>query len=352
MNRRCALDNCLPIFALFASAHVGFAQGNKTEPYIPPSALAAPVAAQQNADPRPYATPNPTEPPSDYVLGPFDQINVVVNEFEDQFSDKMFRLDGKGDVTLPLAGRLHAGGLTISALEEEIKKRLSPILKHPDVAVNITDFSSERVSVLGAVTTPGVHPLTGKNTLFDVLSLSQGLSDAAGTTVKITRETRWGPIPLPGAAVDPGGQVSTATVRVKEIARAGPSNIAILPGDLIFVPRADLVYAVGSVAKPGGFPIGENETLSALQVVSLAQGLEKTAAPEKARILRAVPGNSSRIEIQVNIKQLMAGKTPDIPLRADDILFIPNSGAKSAGFRTVDAIVNATSALVIYGSRF
>src|SRR5580704_4886722 len=105
MNRRCALDNCLPIFALFASAHVGFAQGNKTEPYIPPSALAAPVAAQQNADPRPYATPNPTEPPSDYVLGPFDQINVVVNEFEDQFSDKMFRLDGKGDVTLPLAGR-------------------------------------------------------------------------------------------------------------------------------------------------------------------------------------------------------------------------------------------------------
>jgi polysaccharide export outer membrane protein len=139
---------------------------------------------------------------------------------------------------------------------------------------------------------------------------------------------------------------------MKDIQRAGPENITVMPGDAIFVPRADLVYVVGSVVEPGGFPIGENEKLSALQVVSLAKGLVKTAAADKAKILRVVPGNPSRIEIPVNIKLLMAGRTTDIPLKPDDILFVPNSGAKSAGYRTMDAIVSATSALIIYGSKF
>ena len=125
-----------------------------------------------------------------------------------------------------------------------------------------------------------------------------------------------------------------------------------MPGDTIFVPKADLVYVVGDVIRPGGFPIGEKETISALQVVSLAGGLVKTAAGNKAKILRSIPGSPSRTEIPVNIKQLMAGKTTDIPLQPDDILFVPNSDAKSVGFRTIDTIVSATAGLAIYASRF
>lgn len=303
------------------------------------------VSAQQPV------TPPPVARPADYVLGPFDQITVIVGELKDDFDDKTFRVDGNGDVSLPLAGRIRAGGLTTTALADEIKKRLSPILKNPDVVVNITEFASQSVSVLGAVTTPGVQKLAGQKTLFDLLSGAEGLTETSGTTIKITREARWGVIPLPGATVDPVTGVSTATVRVKEVAQAGPANIVIMPGDAVFVPRADMIFAVGSVTKPGGFPIGEKETLSALQVVSLAQGLEKNAAADKAKILRLEPGSTSRVEIAVNIKKLMAGKTPDIPLKADDILFIPNSGAKSAANRTVDAIVNAASGLAVLGSR-
>jgi polysaccharide export outer membrane protein len=297
---------------------------------------------------------SPQDPPStpDYILGPFDQIAVAVGEFQDQFSDKTFRIDGQGDVSLPLVGRIHAAGLTLHALEDSIKARLSPILKHPDVVVNITEFTSQSVSVLGAVKIPGVHKLIGKNNLFDALSLSGGLAENAGTTVKITREARWGPIPWPNATVDPTSKVSTAIVHVKEIAQSGADSFTIMPGDTIFVPKADLVYAVGDVTKPGGFPIGENETLSALQVVSLAGGLVKTAASDKAKILRAVPGSTSRTEIAVDLKKLMAGKTTDIPLKPEDILFIPNSDAKSVGFRTVDAIVNAATGLAVFGTKF
>ena len=288
----------------------------------------------------------------DYVLGPFDQITVMVGQFQDQFSDKTFRIDGQGDVSLPLVGRIHAAGLTLHGFEDWIKDHLGPILKHPDVVVNISEFASQSVSVLGAVKNPGVEKIVGSNNLFNVLSLAGGLSDSAGTTVKITRESRWGVIPGNNTVVDSSGKFSTAVLHMKEISQSGADSLIVMPGDTIFVPKADLVYAVGDLTKPGGFPIGENETLSALQVVSLAGGLVKTAAGDKAKILRAIPGSSSRTEIPVNIKKLMAGKTQDIPLQADDILFIPNSDAKSVGFRTVDAIVNAATGLAIYGTRF
>src|ERR1019366_7224048 len=114
--------------------------------------------------------------------------------------------------------------------------------------------------------------------------------------------------------------------------QASTGNIVIRPGDTIFVPKAEVVYVVGSVRTPGGFPIGENESLSALQVVALAQGLINTAATDRAKILRIVPGTVNRTEIPINLKLLMAGKAPDTSLQPGDILFVPNSGAKTAEY--------------------
>jgi polysaccharide export outer membrane protein len=173
----------------------------------------------------------------------------------------------------------------------------------------------------------------------------------AGYLVKITRSLNNGPLPLPDAVSDTVTQTSVASVRLKDLINATNQqvNIAILPGDTISVPKADVVYAVGCVNKPGGFALNEHESLSALQVVSLAEGLMKTAATEKAKILRAIPGSSERSEIPVNLKLLMAGKGADVPLLPDDILFIPNSSAKSVAFRSVDAIVGLASGMAIYG---
>jgi polysaccharide export outer membrane protein len=151
--------------------------------------------------------------------------------------------------------------------------------------------------------------------------------------------------------MDSTGRYSTASVKVKSIMNAtNPvENITIMPNDVISVPKGDLVYAVGSINRPGGFLLGENETLTTLQVVSLAEGVSKTAASDKAKILRSVPGSTNREEIAVNIKQLMAGKASDIPLRANDILFIPNSGAKSASYRTLEAVIQTATGLAVYG---
>jgi polysaccharide export outer membrane protein len=207
------------------------------------------------------------------------------------------------------------------------------------------------VSVLGAVNSPGIKQLQGQKTLFEVLSLAGGLRRDAGNNVTITRNLEWGRIPLPGAKTDPSGKYSVASISAKSITTASNpgQNIVIMPGDTVAVTSAEVVYAVGSVNKPGGFLLGERESISALQVVSLAEGLTRIAAGDRAKILRAVPGSPNRAEIAVNLKELMAGTGSDVKLQADDILFIPNSKTKGASMRALDAVVQVATGVAIYG---
>jgi polysaccharide biosynthesis/export protein len=294
-------------------------------------------------------TPQVAGPGSDYVLGAGDQISMIVTDLDD-FTDKSFRVDMSGDVTLPYAGRIHAAGLTAPGLESEARIRLAGVLKDPKVVVSITAYGSQPVSILGSVNTPGIRQIEGGKSLFEVLSLAGGLRPDAGYLIRVTRDAKWGPIPVPGVESDTENHTFTASVRVKDLlnARNSAANIRVFPGDTISIPRAEIVYAIGSIVKPGGFPLDEHETLSALQVISLAQGLQKTAASNKAKILREIDGSSNRSEIPVNLKLLMAGKGNDIQLQAGDILFIPNDNAKSAGYRTLDAITGAAGAALIY----
>jgi polysaccharide export outer membrane protein len=286
-----------------------------------------------------------------YILGSGDQLTVFVADLPDEFADRTFRIDASGDVSLPVIGHLHAAGLTTNQLEQSADTSLVHVLKNPQVSISIAGFGSKLVSVLGAVNSPGVRTIEGPKPLFEMLSLSGGLRPDAGYYVKVSRNLTSGKIPLPDATIDPTGRTSAVTIKLKNILNAtdAAENIMILPGDTISVPKAEIVYAVGSVVKPGGFPLNEHETLSALQVVSLAEGLQKTAAMDKAKILRSVAGSTERTEIAVNLKQLMAGKGSDVSLQPDDILFVPNSAAKSAGIRTIDAVVNMATGMAVYG---
>ncbi len=282
--------------------------------------------------------------PQDYELGADDQIALLVPD-ADELNSKAFRIGATGDLDLPLIGRVHAAGLTAQQLEVQLTCRLKKFLQHPEIVVAITEFRSQPVSVLGAVKLPGVHQLQGRKNLYEVLSLAGGLREDAGSTVKITRKLRWGRIPLATAKDHESGQFSVASVNVKSVLDASrpEDNIAIKPEDVISVPKADFVYVVGSVHRPGGFTIGENTSLSALQALSLAEGLETAAAPARARILRATTAKAAFSETPIDLKKLLAGKCPDVQLGANDILFVPNSLGKSAGLRALETAIGMGS---------
>jgi polysaccharide biosynthesis/export protein len=291
--------------------------------------------------------------PTNYILGPDDQITIQAPDVE-EITKQPVRIDMRGNINLPMVGRLQAAGLTADALEEQIKLRLKKYLQEPDVTVAITEFRSQPISIIGAVQTPGVHQLQGRKTLFEVLSTAGGLRADAGYRIRITRRLEWGRIPLPDAVDDPTGQFSIASVNVKSIMDAtNPAeNIAVKPEDVISVPKADIIYVMGAVKKSGGFVLGDSETLSTLQVLALAEGFERFADTQHARIMRPVPGNAKRTEVPVDLKKLIAGKTPDVQLKADDILFIPTSAKKAAAVRGVETALgvgtSVSTGLIIY----
>jgi polysaccharide export outer membrane protein len=114
---------------------------------------------------------------------------------------------------------------------------------------------------------------------------------------------------------------------------------------VISVPRAEMIYVVGQVLKAGGFILQERKDLSLLQALALAGGLDKNSAPKKAKILRPAP-DGNRMEIAVNLPQVIAGKAPDLRLQPDDILFVPASNSKKVLSRVADVSTLASTALI------
>ena len=286
---------------------------------------------------------------STYVLGPDDSIVIHALEAE-EINDKPIRIDMSGNIRLPLAGRIHAAGLTIEQFENEIAERLTPYIKQPQVSVSVTEFRSQPVSIIGSVVSPGIHQLQGKKTLIEMISLAGGVKDEAGPTIKITRQLKWGRIPLPNAVDDPSGQVSTAEVSVKDIieSRNPLENIAIRPDDVITVPRAQMVYLIGEVNKPGGYVLRERQSVSVLQALSVAGGMSRNAGAKNAKILRLVAGNQEREEIPIDLKKVLAGHGNDISLLPDDILFVPNNISKNIAVRSLEAMLTVGTGLAVY----
>jgi polysaccharide biosynthesis/export protein len=278
--------------------------------------------------------------PAGYVLGPGDQISIHVVNFE-EINDKPISIDLSGSIHLPMVGQIPVSGLTIEQVASQVAKRLETYVKHPDVSVSVTEFRSQPVSIIGAVKNPGVQQVQGQKTLLEMLSAAGGLdSTTAGSTVKITRRLEWGPIPLPSAVNDPTQKFSVAQVSVKSLVEAKnpEENILVKPYDVISVPRGETVYVIGEVLKAGGYLLNDNEQVTVLQALSMAGGCDRMAQPQHARILRRVPG-ASRTEIPVDLRKILDGKTEDVRLQAEDILFVPNSIPKRAAIRALEAAI-------------
>ena len=318
-------------------------------------ALSIAVVASAAAQDSSAAAPGPTSvagpevgAAASYVLGPDDVIAIKALD-ADEVNSPSVRVDQTGFISLPMLGRVMAGGLTAERLEKELTTRLKTYLRAPVVAVSVVEYRSQPVSVMGSVGQPGVHQLEGHKTLVEMLAKAGGTRPEAGNSIMIARRAEWGPIPLPSAVKDPSGDFTVAQVSLRSIMQAtNPvENILIRPNDVITVPRADLVYVIGEVKKSGAFVLSERSTVSGLQALAMADGLTATAATKRALIIRH-PAGAKRIEIPANLKEILAGRSPDVQLQADDILFVPTNVAKRAFTNAVSTAIQAAMSATVY----
>ena len=303
----------------------------------------------------------------DYRIGPQDLLEISV--FQAPELSPTVRVSGSGEISLPLLGAVQAAGLTPKALEfvlEELLRR--SYMKDPHVSVFVREMQSHSVSVFGAVKKPGVFQIGTPKTLVEVLSMAEGLAEDAGDTVVVMRGAG-----LPGAAQsspdDPPVESkpqspaasdspvarektdgSTVETDLKNLLESGDPryNVTVYPGDVVKVTRAGVVYVEGEVKKPGGFMLKTNENISLLQAVALAEGLTRTAAKSRARIMRTDEATGSRTEIPINLDKILSGGLADPVLHPKDIVFIPNSATKSALYGSTQGIVAVVGGAAVY----
>lgn len=282
-------------------------------------------------------------------LGPGDELRIAVADVDD-IPDRPIRIDPAGAIDLPLVGTLAAAGLTPEELRHALQLRFAKYVSNPQVTVNVTAYESRPVSVFGAVARPGVYQMNNQKHLADVLSLAGGASPEAGSTVVVTRQNTRGSLSAAGLTPEVSSTTSTLRIPLEELTSATrpDRNIVIEPEDVVTLPKADVIYVLGNVHKAGGFSLANHPSLTVIEAVTLAEGFSSNAAASHARILRRVEANVPPKEIKVDADRILAGKDPDQPLLANDILFIPNSALKAASKRAIEAAIGVTTAAVIY----
>ena len=263
-------------------------------------------------------------------LGSGDLLEVSVYNVPDLASK--VRVSNSGDIYLPLIDYVHVDGLTQEEAQTLIEKRYEDggFVRNPHVTIFVDDAASQGVTVIGEVNKPGIYPDVADHKLYELISEAGGFTQAASRKISIFRQNRPDPI-----------RVNLP----RNLAEDTSGNVEINPGDTITVPRAPVVYVVGDVGHPSGFLV-DNGTLSVLQALALAGGVNRTAKLGAARIIRKGP--SGMAEIKLEVKKMLEAKSPDQMLQADDILFVPVSGARVAAGRTFEAAMSAATGVTIY----
>jgi polysaccharide export outer membrane protein len=284
-------------------------------------------------------------PDSDVTISPDDVLDIYVLDVPEL--SRQYRVSPSGTVLLPLLDQpLTAAGIKVTTFAELMAQELRNrgLISNPHITVSITSSRLKAVAVTGAVKNPQIYPVFGRTTLLDILSQVQGLADDASSVAVISR----GEVGLHAT----NSAQPVETVDLKKLLETGNPdyNVDIYPGDRVTVPRAGIVYVAGAVVKPGGFPIrSTGEGMTVLQAIALAEDTKSTAVRSKAAIIRVDPGSpGGRKQLPLDLKQILAGKTPDPVLQANDILFVPDSQGAKAFRRGIEAALQTVTGLAIY----
>lgn len=172
--------------------------------------------------------PQEAPPATDYLIGPGDNLSIVVWRNPEVSQGVPVRPDGK--ITTPLVEDLQASGKTSTELARDIEKALSKFIQQPVVTVIVTGFVgvySEQIKVIGQAARPQALPYRRDMSLLDVLIAVGGVTDfAAGNRAIILRN------------VD--GKQQKLNVRLNDLLKDGDisANLPMRPGDVLVVPES------------------------------------------------------------------------------------------------------------------
>ena len=247
---------------------------------------------------------------------------------------RMVRVDPGGIIRLPLLPEpIPAAGKMPADMETAIVAALKDggILVNPVVKVTIAEYGSRPVRVVGAVKRPVTFQAIGKLTLLDAIARAEGLSEDAANEILVTR-------PAPDG--NPSGALNLRIPVDRLMKTDDPlANIPLEGGEEIRVPEAGKVFVVGNVNKPGAYPIPNLADASVMKLLARAEGLADWASND-AYVYRLDPASGEKLEIPLNLKDIMRRKAEDVSLKPDDIFYIPDSAGRRSFAKVLQMVTS------------
>jgi polysaccharide export outer membrane protein len=277
------------------------------------------------------ATTHLTAQNESLLIGRGDLLHLQVYDTPEM--EQHARVTDSGSIPFSFLGNVSVSGLTPAQAAEQIEHRLvaAGIMLHPQVTVRVEAYATQNASVMGQVQKPGSYEIDTGRKVVDVLAMAGGLLDIADRHITIQR------FGAPQQKVEYYYSNSALT--------ALSEDPMVYPGDTVIVPKAAVVYVLGDVSKPGGYPINtNNSTMTVLQAIALAGYANHTAAVGKSKLVRETAAGVVEIDLQVNAMQ--KGKKPDVALLADDVVYVPFSFMRNIGINGQGILASATSAAI------
>jgi polysaccharide export outer membrane protein len=350
----------------------------------PPAAASDPPAASAPINPVEVGQDLKTSPldqlwesrrsnATDFPIGVGDIIEVSVpgmQEFQAQGSgavaggpetsgqqsqgNNTVRVDGLGDIDLPLLGHIHVAGLTEQQLKDELSHRLDKYMYDPQVELFVKSYNSRDVAVTGEVHAPGMYIVNGPTeTIHDLIIRAGGTTDNAAPKIMLTPANTAGKTQLTAASAwTPHTEVQGIGSGANDAASLEASvhdsphstfvidltnrrvserylNIPVRPGDTVYVPRAGSVTVIGWVYTPKTIDITPG--LTVLSVVSAAGGTLFAADPTKIKVIRQKAGRETSTLV-VNLTDIKEARAPDVLVQANDVIEVPYKASRIPGY--------------------
>lgn len=243
----------------------------------------------------------------EYRIGPWDVLEVSVYGEED-YTGVRVQVTEYGNIKLPLLEEVEVLGLAQGELEEKLKQLFvkNAIFQNPSVTVLVTQRQSQRVSLLGAVASPGRYELLGRQELLHIIAEAGGFTTYGGEVTIIRGE--FDPLKLP----------------IKDlISGDGKFNVPLQPNDIIIVSPEETVfiYVTGAVRNPGALQVPRSNIPTLYRAIVQAGGFIERASKGNVKIKR-LDESGKEIIIDVNAKDIEKGKKKDIQLQAGDIVIV------------------------------
>jgi polysaccharide export outer membrane protein len=258
-------------------------------------------------------SPGSTSPGSSYRLGPKDLLAIQVFEVPELNTE--VRVDDNGHINLPHLGEVVVDELTVTELESMLEGLLEKgLLQRASVAIQVKEFRSKPITIIGAVNTPGPLPFQGRVSLLEALTQAGGLTENRGDVVHVLRRAS-------------NGLTDQVSIRLDRLMVAADQqlNIPLYANDLVNVPAAVTVtiFCLGEVRSPGAQAFKSTERITLLTAIARAGGLSDRAA-KKITIKRRLRDGSEEVLV-ADYKAIVASRAPDPTLQDGDVVLVEES---------------------------